>query len=116
MKWNKKIYIAKKLDLGNDDYGNQVEKFDTPVEYEFNVQPISSSTDLMEFGIKASTIQRAVIPMSYKGVFKEGDRAYLDDITPTGETKSGDKANYKLYPPRNQNKVIIIYFERIAGK
>lgn len=25
-------------------------------------------------------------------------------------------ANYRLYPPRNQNKAIILYFEKIAGR
>lgn len=25
-------------------------------------------------------------------------------------------ANYKLYPPRNQNKVIVIYFKRLTAK
>lgn len=27
-----------------------------------------------------------------------------------------ESANYRLYPPRNQNKCITIYFERITGK
>lgn len=116
MRWNKKIYIASKKDLIYDDYGNSIMTFDKPNLYEFNVQPVNSNEDLMEFGEKSSTIQKAVIPMRYKGVFKEGDRAYLDDITPEGEIKYGDNANYKLYPPRNQNKVIVIYFERITGK
>ena len=116
MKWNKKIYIASKLPLAYDDFGNQIVVYDTPKSYEFNVQPISADVDLMEFGEKANMIQKAVIPMSYKGIFKENDVAYLDDVLPNGESKNGDKANYRLYPPRNQNKRIIIYFERLAGK
>ena len=27
-----------------------------------------------------------------------------------------DNANYRLYPPRNQNKCIILYFERLVAK
>ena len=54
--------------------------------------------------------------MSYKNMFKEFDVAYLDDVTPTGEIKHGDNANYRLLPPRNGNAVIIIYFEKLTGK
>lgn len=116
MKWNKTIYIASKKSLEDDDYGNQIILYDNPKKYNFNVQPISSNVDLLEFGEKANMIQKAVIPMSYKGMFKENDVAYLDDIVPEGEENSGDKANYRLYPPRNQNKRIVIYFERLTGK
>ena len=116
MRWNKKIYIASKRELTYDDYGNQLVDYDTPIEYEFNVQPISSSVDLMEFGEKSNMMQKAVIPIRYIGKFKENDVAYLDGATPNEETKNGDKAKYRHYPPRNQNKVIVIYFERITGK
>ena len=27
-----------------------------------------------------------------------------------------ENANYRLYPPRNQNKVILLYFERLTAK
>ena len=116
MNWNKTIYIANKQSLEYDDYGNQVILYNKPVKYDFNVQPISSDVDLLEFGEKANMIQKAVIPIHYKGCFKENDLAYLDDVTPDGENKYGDNANYKLYPPRNQNKRIVIYFERLTGK
>lgn len=80
-----------------------------------NVQPISSSDDIQEFGENAKLIQKAVINYNkYFGKFKEFDVAYLDGITPEGETVNGEKANYSLYPPRNQNKRIIIYFKRLT--
>lgn len=116
MNWKKRIYIASKKELSYDDEGNQIVTYEEPKEYMFNVQPISSNVDLMEFGEKSSTMQKAVIPMSYKGVFKENDLAYLEDATPLGEKINGGNANYRLMPPRNQNKVIIIYFERKNGK
>lgn len=116
MSWNKKIYIARKKDLEYDEYGNQIISYEKPIDYDFNVQPISSDVDLLEFGEKANMIQKAVISMSYKGQFKENDLAYLDDVNPDGENKYGDNANYRLYPPRNQNKRIVIYFERLTGK
>lgn len=116
MRWNKTIYIASKKSLAYDDCGNQIIVYEEPKKYQLNVQPISSDVDLMEFGEKANMIQKAVIPIRYKGIFKENDLAYLDDVTPKDEKCNGDNANYKLYPPRNQNKRIIIYFERLTGK
>lgn len=62
-------------------------------------------------------MQKAVISKKdYEGKFKEFDKAYLDGITPDNETVNGENANYKLYPPRNQNKVIVIYFKRLTAK
>lgn len=115
-RWNKQIYIASKLGTQEDELGNEFVLYDVPKLYKFNVQPISSEVDLVEFGEKASMIQKAVIPIKYKDYFKENDLAYLDGISPIDEEKNGMNANYKLYPPRNQNKVIIIYFERLSGK
>ncbi|MCI9585261.1 MAG: hypothetical protein HFH45_01335 [Bacilli bacterium] len=116
MRWNKTIYIASKLGEVEDDYGNMVITYDKPIKYEFNVQPTLSEVELMEFGEKASMIQKAIIPIRYKGIFHENDVAYLDDVTPEGEIKNGANANYRLYPPRNQNRAIAIYFERLIGK
>lgn len=82
-----------------------------------NVQPVSSYPDMQEFGEKAKAIQKAVIEYDkYFGKFKEYDVAYLDGASPEGEETYGDNANYKVYPPRNQNKVILLYFERLTGK
>ncbi len=116
MTWQKKIYIASKLSTTNDDDGNEIVEYGKPKLYFFNVQPISSQVDLVEFGEKSSMIQKAVIPIHFNGKFKENDLAYLDGVLPKKENKNGDNANYRLYPPRIQNKVIIIYFERLSGK
>ncbi len=115
-RWKKEIYITKKKNLGYDDFGKQIIEYEEPKKYEFNVQPITSQVDLMEFGEKSNMMQKAVISIKFLNKFKENDLAYLDGITPEGEITFGDKANYRLYPPRNQNKVIVIYFERITGK
>lgn len=112
--WNKTIWIAKKIDTSEDDYGNVIVNYDEPIEYQMNVQPISSSPDIEEFGENASLIQKAVIEKDkYLGKFKEFDVAYLDEATPENEEINGANANYRLYPPRNQNKCIILYFERL---
>lgn len=116
-KWKKRIYIASKLDSDYDDYGNEITNYATPIEYQFNVQPISSEADIEEFGENAKQMQKAIIDKTqYEGIFKEFDKAYLDGANPVGEIKNGANANYKLYPPRNQNKVIAIYFERLTAK
>lgn len=117
--WKKECYIASLIDPGEpkfDDEGNEIKEYDEPVPYSFNYQPLSSNLDLMEFGEKANLIQKAVIPILYKGLFKENDYAYLDGTTPFNEGNNGDNANYRLLPPRNGNSVIIIYFERLTGK
>lgn len=113
-KWNKTIWIAKKIDTSEDDYGNVIVNYDEPIKYQINVQPISSSPDIEEFGENASLIQKAVIKKDkYLGKFKEFDIAYLDEATPENEEINGANANYRLYPPRNQNKCIVLYFERL---
>jgi len=114
--WKKECWIAEKIKVIYDDEGNEIAEYNKPIKFEFNYQPISSNADLMEFGEKASMVQKAIIPIEYKDKFKEFDVAYLDGVEPDGEVKNGDKANYRLYPPRNQNSVIQIYFEKLTGK
>ena len=115
--WNKKIWIAKKIGTQENDYGTEIPIYDKPQEYMMNVQPLSSEADIAEFGENAKQVQRAVIEYKkYFGKFKEFDVAYLDGVTPDGEKVNGENANYRLYPPRNQNKVILLYFERLTAK
>lgn len=149
-KWNKKIWIAKKIGSKEDDYGYEVPIYSKPKMYMMNVQPISSSADIQEFGERAKQMQKAVIEYKrYFGKFKEFDIAYLDGATPVqdggefvvnandldnGQVRivdelivnnltngqvtcyTGENANYRLYPPRNQNKCIILYFERLVSR
>lgn len=112
--WQKKIYIARKLD-GVDEYGKTI--YEEPREYSFNVQPTSSKLDLDLFGARAIEMQRMLIEMSkYKNFFHEGDLVYLDGATPEGEAINGINANYRMLPPRQQNLCITIYCERIVNK
>ena len=112
--WNKKIWIAKQIPNELDDYGRPM--YSEPVEYFWNVQPVSAEDDVQEFGQNAYLMQKALIEKKYFGQFKEFDVAYLDGVSPEGETVNGSKANYRLCPPRNQNKCIRIYFEKIINK
>lgn len=114
--WKKDVYIASKTDVVYDEEGNEKSEYSEPIKYSFNYQPVSSSAEIAEFGERASVMKKAVIPISYKNTFKEFDVAYLDDVTPENETTYGSKANYRLLPPRDGNAVIIIYFEKLAGK
>lgn len=117
--WKKECYIASKLTPNIPEYdaeGNEISKYGKPILYEFNYQPVSSYIEIMEFGEKAKITQKAVIPIKYKDIFKESDYAYLEGVTPNEEVNNGDKANYRLLPPRNGNSVIIIYFEKLTGK
>lgn len=82
-----------------------------------NVQPLTAEADLKEFGINVEQFYKTIIEKDkYYGVFKEGDVAYLDGIMPEGEPQHGFNANYRVYPPRNQNKCICIFFKRINTK
>jgi hypothetical protein len=113
MRITKTIYIAKKISSNTlDNRGNPISIYDTPKLYEFNVQPVSSNSDIQIYGERSITMQKAVIPISFLNHFKEFDIAYLDGASPTGEIINGDNANYVLKPPRNGNKVITIYFEK----
>lgn len=118
MNFNKVIYIASKDSTSTeDDYSNEIVTYQKPLEYSFNVQPLSGYTATLEFGIMVSQMQRAVIDYTkYFGAFKVGDLAYLDGVTPTGETKNGKNANYRIYSISNQNKRIVILFESLVGR
>lgn len=116
-KWNKQIWIAKKIGTVEDDFGYETPIYDKPQKYMMNVQPINASADIQEFGERANQMQKTIIEKNkYLNKFKEFDVAYLDGVTPEDEQEYGENANYRLYPPRNQNKCITIYFERLAGK
>jgi len=120
--FHKIIYIASRENMLEDkdrfdENGNEVVNYKLPIKYEFNVQPLNGSLDLQQFGERINLMQRAVIPYdTYFGKFKEGDLAYLDGLTPNYEEFNGTDANYKIYSVMNQNKVIVILFERLIGR
>lgn len=111
--WNKEIYIAKKLRVELDDYGNEINIYDTPQKYVFNVQPLSGYNDITTYGEKVSKMYKAVIDSKYLGQFSEGDVAYLEGKTPLSEPKNGYNANYIIDSVRFQNLTIAIYFNKL---
>lgn len=116
--WNKKCYIALRKDeqVKYDDYGNEINSFYKPKEYNFNIQPVNGYFDVIEYGERVSKMYKAVVPLrKYNGVFHEGDIAYLEGLKPQGETPEtyGIGGNYVISSVRPQNMIIAIYFEKI---
>ena len=103
--WKKDVYIASKLGVDYDDEANEIVSYDTPnVEpYKFNYQPVSTDAEIAEFGEKASVMKKAVIPISYKGMFKEFDVAYssivssIQDVKANHVTSSGKSNCFAEY-------------------
>lgn len=110
-----KCYIGKKIDSGFDEYGNEIKIFDDPKCYFFNIQPVTSTSDIQEFGENTSKMKVAVITnrQKYENTFNEFDCAYLDGATPEGETLNGEKANYRVYSVQKQNTVIRVFFIKV---
>lgn len=108
-------YVAKRLETTEDEYGNQITNYDKPVQYCFNIQPVTNTSETVAFGDLIPRMKVAVVPKSvYKGVFNEFDLAYLDDVTPENEIFDGEKANYRIYSVQPQNAIIKIYFLKIV--
>lgn len=105
-------YIASKLDPEDDGNGNEIPKYDKPILYRFNIQPVNSDSEIREFGELAPSMKVAVLTDrdKYDNVFKEYDKAYLDGASPSNESINGEYSNYKIYSVRNQNTAIRIYF------
>lgn len=115
LNYKSNIYIAKKLDVVQDEYLNQEVIYDKPIKYRFNVQGISEDSEIREFGENANSMMKAVIidKAKYIGKFKEFDNVYID-TTPNGEVKNGENADYRIYSVRNQNTSISLYFLKLV--
>lgn len=111
-----KCYIGSKLESEFDDYGNEITVYGTPEKHRFNIQPVTSTSDIQEFGEIANKMKVAVITnrKKYEGKFKEFDCAYLDGASPEGETVKGEKANYRIYAVQNQNVIIRVFFIKLT--
>lgn len=62
-KWKKKtLYIASFLEDDLDDYGNNIATYAKPVFIGLeNIQPLSGSTDVAEYGTKVNKIQKVLL-------------------------------------------------------
>ena len=112
-----KIYIAKWLENKQDDYGNDINVYDEPQKYMFNVQTLNESVEMEVFGRKV--ISSKVISITerkkYLNKFKEYDVVYIDN-SPEGEVEYGDNADYFISGVRNQNTSIRIYLTKLTNE
>ena len=110
-----KIYISKKLTSKIDDYGNEIPQYAEPKPYMFNVQGVSESSDIREFGENVNNMKKCIITEKnkYFGKFDEFDKVYIE-TSPNGELKFGANADYRIYSVRNQNTAIVIYFLKLV--
>lgn len=113
--YKSECYIANQLEPIEDEYGNQLKVYDEPKQYNFNIQPVTNSSETVAFGELIPRMKVAVVPKKlYQGLFKEFDVAYLDDISPIDESFCGEKANYRIYSIQPQNAVLKIYFLKLV--
>ena len=112
-----RIYLAKKLREDFDDYGNQIEIYDTPQKLFLNVQTLSETSDIMEYGEKVSSTRVISITekKKYLNKFNEFDLVYVD-TTPEDETNNGDNADYMVIGVRNQNTSIRVYISKLINQ
>lgn len=111
-----RCYIGSKLTSEFDDSGNEITIYEKPKKYLFNIQPVTGTSDIQEFGENANKMKVAVITdrRKYEGKFKEFDCAYLDGASPEGETINGENANYRVYTVQNQNVTIRVFFMKLT--
>ena len=113
--YKSKCYIASKLSVEEDEYGNQIETYAQPKAYMFNIQPVTAESEIQAFGELAPKMKRALISKRvYLNKFKEFDKVYLDGATPNGELAFGDNANYRIYSIQPQNVAMMVYFLKIV--
>lgn len=114
--FEQKCWIASKKEPKEDDNGNQIPDYATPISYIFNIQPINSESEIRAFGELAPRMKVAVLTDrdKYDNVFKEFDLAYLDGASPSNEKINGDLANYRIYAVQPQHMIIKIYFLKLV--
>ena len=121
---DKRLFIAKRIKVENDEFGNEISYYETPKEYGFSYMPTSGQVDYQIYGELISNMFTSILPMSFLGKIKTGDKAYLID----GEIQDIDNlvyndlndefcthANYIVKLVQSQNIRIKIIFEKITS-
>lgn len=122
---DKNLYIAKKIGVETDDFGNENPYFELPVKsYQFSYMPTSGQVDYQIYGANINNMFTSYLPMCYLGKIKSGDIAYMID----GETQNIDElvcidendkycknANYRVKLVQPQNVRVKIIFEKIKN-
>lgn len=122
---DKLLFIASKIGVEKDDYGNENPYFKLPPEeYNFSYMPTSSQVDYQIYGTQINNMFTSILPMSFLGKIRTGDVAYMidGDIQNIKELVSIDKrnkdkyctnANYRVKIAQPQNARMKIIFEKI---
>lgn len=122
---NKLLYIAKKLGVEKDDYGNEIPYYELPIqEHCFSYMPTAGQVDYQIYGSQISNMFTSYLPMCYLGKINSGDVAYMIDgeIQNIRELKEQDEinndihcqnANYRVRTVQPQNVRVKIVFEKI---
>lgn len=112
-----KVYIAEWLGNNQDEYGNDINVYDEPQKYMFNVQTLNESVEMEVFGRKvvSSKVISITNKKKYLGRFKEYDVVYVDSL-PIDELNYGDNADYFISGVRNQNTSIRLYLTKLTNE
>lgn len=118
--WEKEIWIAKRVKIETDEFGNEIEYFDKPIKYMFNYQPVSGNTSYKEYGEDINKVYRTFVDRAiFQGKIKTGDRVYLSDgelcenelgAIAMKEDEFCNKANYRVLVVLPQNYKMRIDF------
>lgn len=114
---NKKIYIANKSTVSNDEYNNEIINYKKPFCLGmFNYQPLQGvelQAYMSAYGETKNKLVRVFLDTRYKNKIKEFDVAYLYGVTPNNEEINGEDANYIVKTCSEQNTKIMVVFEEI---
>lgn len=116
------LYIAKKLGIEEDEYGNEIPYYDKPIHYNFSYMPVSAQVDYQIYGALIEQMYSSILPLNMLGLFKSGDIAYMvnEDIQDVEslvlqdlDDKYCKHANYRVKIVQKQNFRIKVLFEKI---
>ncbi len=113
----KTMYIAPKVGVEVDDYGNEIVLYGKPFTFgKVNYQPMtwkSLQSYMSVYGETKNDVVQCLIDYKDIGKIKDFDRAYLYGATPKGEEIYGQNANYEVKACRKQNTKVMIILEEI---
>jgi hypothetical protein len=112
--WQQRIYVASKLGVARDAYGNQIVSYGFPAPFNLNVQPLSDDARIAMFGANSKKMYKAVITDRNIAI-NEFDVAYLEGVTYHGESANGANANFIVRRVMRQNIACVLFFESIKG-
>lgn len=104
--WKKPLYVATFKEIIYDDELNEIRTYNEPVLYMYNYQPVSSYLDIQAFDKDAINMQKMVIPISDKDLFKEYDIVYLNGAVPYNETTDTKYVENTIYFEKNKDNFI----------